>query len=51
MPPTIEVDSDHYIMLEAYQTMDMVESELDAIKDFVWDMKHYYDLDVVFLPF
>lgn len=50
MPPTIEIDSDHYIVLEAYQPMDVIESELDAIKDFVRDMKHYYDLDVVFLP-
>lgn len=50
MTPTIEVDSDYYIVLEAYQPMDVIESELDAVKDFVRDIKHYYDLDVVFLP-
>lgn len=28
----------------------MIETELVAIKDLVEDMKHYYDLEVVFLP-
>lgn len=50
LTPTGEVDSDRYIVLEAYQPMDMIETETDAIKDFVEDMKHHYDLEVVFLP-
>ncbi|MGH2116487.1 hypothetical protein [Aerococcus sp. L_32] len=29
--------------------MDVIQSELDAIKDFARVMKHQYDLDVVFL--
>lgn len=50
MTPTIEVASDHYIVLEAYQPMDVILSELDAIKNYVRDMKHHYDLDIIFLP-
>lgn len=50
MTPTIEVNSDSYIVLEVYQPMDVIKSELDAIKDLVRDMKHHYDLDFVFLP-
>lgn len=47
--PTIEIASEAYIVLEAYQPLDVIESELDAIKDFVGDMKRQYGLDVVFL--
>lgn len=50
MTTSLVVDSDWYIVLEAYQPMEVIVTELDAIKDFVRDMKHYYDLDVVFLP-
>ena len=50
LTPTSEVDSDRYIVVEAYQPMAMIETELDAIKDFVEDMQHRYDLEVVFLP-
>lgn len=50
MAPTIQVDSDGYVVLEAYQPLDVIASELDAIKAFVGDMKHQYNLDVVFLP-
>ncbi|AMB97010.1 hypothetical protein [Aerococcus urinaeequi] len=50
MPPTFVVESDRYIVMEAYQPMAMIETELDAIKDFVEDMQHRYDLEVVFLP-
>lgn len=49
LTPIGEVDSDRYIVMEAYQPMDMIETETDAIKDFVEDMKHHYDLEVIFL--
>lgn len=44
IPPTIEVDSDCYVELEAYQPMEAIHTELDAIRGFVKDMKHHYDL-------
>src|SRR5699024_5870835 len=50
MTTSLVVDSDRYIVLEAYQPMEVIVTELDAIKDFVDHMKIYYDLDVVFLP-
>lgn len=41
--PTIQIYSDRYVLLEVYQS-------LDVIKAFVGGMKHQYNLDVVFLP-
>lgn len=50
MPSTIEINLALYIVLVACHTMDTIETELDATKDFVYYMKHHYDLDIVFQP-
>lgn len=44
--PTIQVDSDG--LLEAYQLLDIIASELDTFEAFADDMKRLYNLDVVF---
>lgn len=43
---TIQVDSDG--LLEAYQLLDIIASELDTFEAFADDMKRLYNLDVVF---
>lgn len=48
--PTIQVDSVGYVVLEAYQSLDIIALELDDFKAFAGDMKRLYNLDVVFLP-
>ena len=48
--PTIQVDSNGYVVLEAYQSLDIIAPELDALKSFAGDMKRLYNLDIVFLP-
>lgn len=47
---TMQVDSDGYVVLEAYQSIDIIASELSAFKAFADDMKRLYNLDVVFQP-
>ncbi|MCT1797269.1 hypothetical protein [Aerococcus viridans] len=48
--PTIQVDSVGYLVLETYQSLDIISLVLDAFKAFTCDMKQLYNLDVVFLP-
>lgn len=48
--PTIQVDSDGYVVLEAYLSLDIISLELENFKTFAGDMKRLYNLDFVFLP-
>lgn len=48
--PTIQVDSVGYVVLEAYQSLDIIALELDDFKAFAGDMKRLDNFDVVFLP-
>ena len=48
--PTIQVDSDGYVVLEAYLSLDIISLELEDFKTFAGDMKRLYNLDVVFQP-
>lgn len=48
--PTIQVDLNGYLVLEAYQSLDIISSELEDFKTFAGDMKRLYNLDAVFQP-
>lgn len=44
------MDSNGYVVLESYQLLAIIASELDAFKTFAGDMERLYNLDDVFLP-
>lgn len=48
--PTIQVDLNGYLVLEAYQSLDIISLELEDLKTFAGDMKRLYNLDAVFQP-
>lgn len=48
--PTIQVDSVGCVVLEAYQSLDIIALELDDFKSFAGDMKRLDNFDVVFMP-
>lgn len=48
--PTIQVNSVGYVVLEAYQSLDIIALELDDFKAFAGDMKRLDNFDVVFQP-
>lgn len=48
--PTIQVDLNGYLVLEAYQSLDIISLELEDFKTFAGDMKRLYNLGAVFQP-
>ena len=44
------MDSDGYVVLEAYQSLDIIALEQDAFKAFAGDIKRLYNLDIVCQP-
>lgn len=50
MPLNFSVQSNKYIVMETYLSVDYLKENIDVIKNFSESMKHNYNLDIVFLP-